>query len=369
MRVGFGKWSIDIDWLALVCVIIPTTAAALYFGIFASDVYISESRFVVRAPDKPAATGLGLVLKSIGFSNSGDELFATREFVMSRDALTALNKDRAFEKAYSNPTISMFDRFDPFGLKGSFEDLYDYYSGKVTITQDSSTAVAVLTVRAFTPRDAFKFNSQLLGMAELTVNHMNERGRRDLVTYAQREVDVAKDQSWKASVALAAYRNKHKLADPEEQGAVTLQLVSKLQDDLVASQAQLAQLRAFTPQNPQIPVLENRVQNISTEIGNEISKIAGNSNSLAATSVEYQRLQLESQFADKQLAAAMASFEQAKSEASRQQAYVETIVSPNQPDSALEPRRLRGVFTTLILGLVAWGISRMLIAGLMEHRE
>jgi capsule polysaccharide export protein KpsE/RkpR len=39
------------DLLFLIVVALPLLAAILYFGFLASDVYISESRFVVRAPD------------------------------------------------------------------------------------------------------------------------------------------------------------------------------------------------------------------------------------------------------------------------------------------------------------------------------
>lgn len=65
----------SLDRLFLATVILPTALAVLYFGLFASDVYISESRFVVRSPDKPAASGLGFLLKSTGFANAGDEIF------------------------------------------------------------------------------------------------------------------------------------------------------------------------------------------------------------------------------------------------------------------------------------------------------
>lgn len=92
---GLAAWARRY-WLALGCVVLPGLLATLYFALVASDVYISESRFVVREPDKPAATGLGLILKGIGFSNSGDELMATREYILSRDALAALDRDGAF---------------------------------------------------------------------------------------------------------------------------------------------------------------------------------------------------------------------------------------------------------------------------------
>ncbi|WP_228727376.1 hypothetical protein [Novosphingobium aureum] len=356
-------------WLAVICVVIPGLLAGVYFAFVASDVYISESRFVVREPDKPAATGLGLILKGIGFSNSGDELMATREYILSRDALAALDRKGGFERAYRRPGVAWTDRFDPLGLSGTFEDLYDYYAGTVSVERDSTSGVAVLRVRAFTGADAARFNRRLLAMAERRVNAMNARGRSDLVRQGIAEVEVAKRRSLAAAQALGAYRDQRRVADPQQQGMVTLQLVSKLQDELVRSRTMLAQVRGLAPDNPQIPVLEQRVAMIAREIDREIASVAGSPASLAATSVEYQRLVLESEFADKQLAAAMTSLEQSRSEAARQQAYVETIAQPNLPDSPLEPRRLRGIVTVIVLGLVAWGIVHMVLAGLMEHRE
>jgi capsular polysaccharide transport system permease protein len=80
-----------------------------------------------------------------------------------------------------------------------------------------------------------------------------------------------------------------------------------------------------------------------------------------------QRLLLEKEFADKQLAAAMAALEQARAEALRQQLYIERVAQPKVPDSSLEPDRLRGVLTTFVLGLLFWGIFSLLISGVREH--
>src|SRR5688500_17026496 len=69
---GFG-------WLFLLTVFLPTTCAILYFGLFASDVYVVESRFVVRSPEKTSTSGLGVLLKSAGFANAGDEVYAAQD--------------------------------------------------------------------------------------------------------------------------------------------------------------------------------------------------------------------------------------------------------------------------------------------------
>lgn len=357
------------DKLFLVTVVLPTILAILYFGFFASDVYVSESQFVVRSPDKTSTTALGMILKSTGFSNAGDEVYAAQDYVQSRDALKALNQNNALRRAYRNSQVSIFDRFDPLGVGGSTEDLYRYYKKKVSVQYDSSSSIATLQVRAFNPQDAYRFNRQLLELAEGLINRLNTRGRHDVVQSAADEVQEAQIAARNAAVALAAFRNSHGVVDPEEQAKAQLDLISKLQDELIGSRVQLAQLQKMAPENPQVPILTTRISGLENQINQQMGRVAGNRRSLSQTAVQYERLELDRQLADKRVEAAMTSFQGAEDEARRKQAYVERIEEPSLPDDAAEPSRLRGIIATFIVGLVAWGILRLLLAGLREHHQ
>lgn len=369
VALGGRQGLFKVHWLLLVTVVIPTSLAILYYGFIASDVYVSESRFVVRSPDKPSMTGLGVLLKSTAFSNSGDEIYAADDYIQSRDALRALNRDGSVVKSYSSPRISIFDRFNPLGLDGSFEALYNYFRKRVGVDYESNSSITTLTVRAYTPEAAQKFNGQLLGLAEDTVNRLNRRGRIDVIQLSQQEVQDAEEAERRAAVALAQFRNASGIIDPEKQAAVQLQMVSKLQDELIGSRMQLLQLKSIAPENPQIPALQTRVAGLTREIDRQLGFVAGNRKSLSATAANYQRLQLDREFAEKRLAAAMSSLQDAKAESLRKQAYVERIAQPSVPDQAEEPRRLRGIFATFVLGLVAWAILSMLLAGVREHHS
>jgi capsular polysaccharide transport system permease protein len=364
-RRAFSRTNMLFLWV----VAVPTLLSVLYFGFFASDVYTSQSQFVVRSPDKPAQTGLGVLLKSVGFSNAGDEIFVAQEYVQSRDALQQLNKDDAVRRAFTGPQVSTFDRFDPFGWGSTFEDLFDYYEGKVDVDHDTTSSITTLTVKAFTPEDARRMNRQLLDLSEGLVNRLNNRGEVDLLGYAQREVREAETGARRASQALAAFRQRAGVVDPEKQASVQLQLVSKLQDELIGARLQLQQLLQLAPENPQIPLLRTRIAGLSRQIDSETGRVAGAQRSLSAAAVQYQRLTLDREYADKRLGAALASLQEARNEARRKQAYVERIVEPNLPDDPAEPRRLRGIFATLVLALVAYGILTMLLAGIREHRD
>lgn len=350
-------------------VLLPLAVATIYYGLIASDVYISESQFVIRTPEKPTLSPLGAILQSAGFSNSSAEADAAQSYAVSRDALRMLNRNGAFEKAYTRPTISFVDRFDPFGFRGSFEHLYRYFEDKVDLHEDSSTSIITLDVRAYSPQDALRFNQDLLDLTEARVNRLNERGRHDLVNYAQAEVNAAKARSQAAAMALASYRDRTGVVDPQAEAQTEMTMISSLQTQLIAAKTELAQIRHYAPQNPQIPVIRTEIATIEQQIRDETGKVTGGRRSLSGSSVKFQRLTLESDFADKQLTAALASLEQAKDDAQRKQAYVERIVEPNLPDAAMEPDRLRGIFATLVLGLLAFGVLRMLLAGVKEHAQ
>jgi capsular polysaccharide transport system permease protein len=357
--------------LFLLMVVLPISAAVLYYGVLASDVYISQSEFVIHTPDKPQTAGGGVsgLLAAAGFSGQSGDPSAAQEYVSSRDALRAINKGDAFEKAYTRPGISIVDRFDPFGEWGSFERLYAYFQGKVAVAADSTTGVTTVTVRAYTPQDAYKFNHELLVLTESVVDNLNQRGREDLVRYAQSDVDIAKARSERAALSLAAYRNRSGVVDPAAESAAALAMISGLQTQLIASKTELAGVQQFAPENPRIPVLKTQIASIEGQMKQALQKVAGGKNSLSGNSVEYQRLFLESDFADKQLAGALAALDQARDDARRQQVYLERVVQPNLPDAPIEPRRLRDIFAAIILSLIAFGIAKMLVAGVREHAQ
>ena len=359
----------DMDRLLLIAVVIPTLFSSFYFGFIASDIYISESRFVVRSPQHQTNTGLGALFQGAGFSRSQDDTYTVHDYIFSRDSLKKLDDQFALGKVFASSNVDIFSRFAGLDWDKSFEALHRYYLKRVEVDQDTLSSISTLSVSAFTSTDAYQLNEKLLEMSESLVNQLNERGRQDMILFASTEVATAEKKAKAAALAVSDYRNQNGVFDPEKQSALQLQQVSKLQDDLISTKIQLAQIRSLTRDNPQIPSLQQRIKTLQSEIGSETAKVAGGDSSLANKSTEYEGLILERGFAEKQLAAALTSLEQARNDAQRKQLYLERIVQPNMPDVAMEPRRIRSVIATFILGLIVWGILTMLLAGIREHQE
>jgi capsular polysaccharide transport system permease protein len=356
--------------LMLFSTVIPTLVSVLYFGLIASDVYVSESRFVVRSPERQVTSPLALMLKGAGFSKAQDDSYVVQDYILSRDALHALDERLKVQSAYSAASIDVFSRFAPLGLDESFEAFHRYFQGKVDVQIDTTSSITTLKAYGFAAEEAQRVNQSLLELSEDLVNQLNERGRQDMIRFAADDVADAERKAKAAALALAAFRNRQGVMDPERQSALPLQHVARIQDELIGARTQLAQVESIAPDNPQVPVLRQRVRLLEEEARVATQRVAGGGEgSLAGKAAEYQRLALDKEFADKMLASAFSTLEQARQDAQRKQLYLERIVAPSLPDSATEPRRLRNIFVTFVVSLMVWGILSLLIAGVREHNE
>jgi capsular polysaccharide transport system permease protein len=354
--------------MLLLLVVLPTSLAVAYYGFIASDVYVSESRFLVRSMQRGApTTALGALL---GGGGSHDDISTVHDYILSRDALHELEQQMPIREVFSRPHADIFNRFPSVFVRDhSFEEFFRYYTRHVNIDTDSSSSISVLTVSAYTAQDAHRINSELLEMSERLINTLNDRARQDLIRFADNEVQGASEKAKDASLALLSYRSSHEVFAPEQQATLQLTGVAKLQEDLISTEADLAQLSKLAPNNPQIGALESRAATLRAAIASEAAKVTGAHGSFSAHSPEFERLTLELGFADKQLGVALADLQSARSEAQQKQLYLERLVQPSLPDKAMLPRRARSIFTVFMLGLVGWGIVNLLLASVREHMD
>jgi capsular polysaccharide transport system permease protein len=354
--------------LFYLCVALPTLVAIIYYGLFASAVYISESQFIVRTAQKQSSSALGDLLKGSSFMRAQDDTYSVQSYILSRDAMRIIDEELDLKDKFSSTEINALSRFAGIVPDDSYEAFHQYYLKMIHLGVDPASSIITLQTKAFTAEDSLGVNQKLLSLSEQLINKLNERARQDMVRFAQREVEESEEKAKTASLNLAEYQNRVGVIDPVQQSSLPLQQVAKLQNELIAVRSQILQIEALAPENPQLPVLRKHITMLEKEIDKESGKVTGQSDkSMATKAVQFHRLSLDKEFAERQLASTLASLEQARAEAQRQQLYLEHIAQPSLPDEAMEPRRLRAVLTIFILGLISWGILGLLVAGTKEH--
>ena len=367
-RSAVVEWVKKRRWF-VIFVIVPTLLAALYYGLIASDIYISESRFVIKSPDQKRSqmSTLANLVQTTGLSGGQEQASEVLTFVRSRDALRALEKDADVRGKFSAPQADILSRFPKPFSDGSFESLFKYYGDMVDARLDNESGTAIIKVRAFAPQDAYVINRQLLDLSEALVNRLNTRAQTKGITEAQKQVELATARAKAARVALTQYRNTQALIDPSKQAVGVLDIANKMIAERAVLQAQLDLMQRVAPANPSIPALRNRINAISVQIASQDSRVVGNGSGIASKMGGYENLLVEQEFATESLNAANAALVQARAEAQRQQFYLERVVDPNIPDMPLLPERLLKVIIIAATALCLYFIGWMFVVGVLEH--
>src|SRR5215469_1606791 len=83
---------------------LPTLIAGVYYFAIASDLYLSEAKFIVRSPKQVQTSGLGALLQSSGFlGRATEDTNAVQDFIMSRDAVRKLEEKNGLRAVFSRP--------------------------------------------------------------------------------------------------------------------------------------------------------------------------------------------------------------------------------------------------------------------------
>jgi capsular polysaccharide transport system permease protein len=362
------SWIVKHRWIA-VCVGLPTLLAAIYYGLIASPIYISQSTFVIKSPGQKGSPSLSLanLVQTTGLSAGQEQTKEIIGYIRSRTGLQDLQAQTDVRKKFSDRGADFLSRFPSLFGRSTFENLFRYYQSKVGADVDQESGLAVLQVQAFTPDDAYEINHRLLDLSEGLVNRLNQRAEGRAITEAQRRVQQAEERVRNARVALNAYRNQQDLIDPAKQAAGVLEVSNKLVSEQAALQAQLDLMLRVAPRNPAIPAIRNRIIAVGREVAAQNGRAVGTPTGIASKLGAYDKLQIEQDFATQMLTAANASLESARTEAQKQQFYLERVVEPNKPDDSALPHRLKQILIVFGASLCLYFIGWMLVVGILEH--
>ena len=347
-------------------VIVPTLLAIAYFYGFASPQYVSEARFVVRSRSDAPQVSLGSMLSAAvgGGGVSSADAFSVRDFLISHDAVRRTDERLDLRKMWGREEADILSRLwadDP-------ERLTKYFNSMVSVAYDSTTGVVTLRVRSFMPEDSKAIAETLLILSEQLINSLSERAREDALSIARREVGVAERRVLESREALTLFREQQHELDSAGTAQAAVATIAQLENAHIAAQAELRERQAFMREdNPGLQATRNRITALERQIAAERSRRTQGDGALSQQLAGFERLMLEREFADRQLASATASLETARIEAQRQQLYLARVVEPNLAVYPLYPRKLISV-GSFFLGLsVAFGIGWLLVAGMREH--
>jgi capsular polysaccharide transport system permease protein len=353
----------------LLIFVIPVAAAIVYYVFVASDIYVSSASYLVRGVNSHRVGGLGSLLNTIGISRTADDTSAIEQFVVSRDAIREVDKRLNLRTMYGRRDIDFLSRLPHFWQTDSFEAFYDGMQSYVSVTQDQTTGISKLTVRAFRAADAKAVADVLLRQAEQMVNQMNGRAQEDSIGVAKREVQDSRRAVLDAEAALTEFRKQELMVDPVSYSAVLLQTIAGLMKEKSSVQSQVSTVASLSPSSPSLSSLNSQAKALDDKINDVRAKLAGGNDSLSGKLAAFDQLALDAKLAEQRYGSALVSLQNAQLEAQRQQVYLEEVVAPGLPDLPIEPESLRGIATIAFVGFATFSMLWILAVGAKDHAQ
>ena len=359
--------------LFILVVAMPDVVAVLYFGLIASDQYVSEAKFTVSSGAIPKMDGLGSVTGVPPLLIVQDTQVVTN-YIHSRPMVEQLERLVGLREIYSAPSIDWWSRFQK---NKPIEKLTDYWSKMSSASIAVPSGIVTVTVRAFTPEDAKRIADAVVTLSENLINDLNERMRADTVLASERDLQQASKELGGARMQMEAERNAEGLIDVGQTNTAVTSLISELEGDLLKAQQEYqTQLQYVSAAAPQMQVLKSRiaamqsqVDNLKTQLttqnGQDVSADADKS--LSGKMTKFAELDLEERIAEKRYALSAAALEAARMMSERKMLYLHEIIPPALPEESTYPKRVLSIGMTLIASLIIWAAAVGLMTFVRNH--
>ncbi len=358
--------------IPLLPLIVPTLLAVLYYGLAASDRYVTTASFVIRGADAPRIDVLG-ALTGIGMpAAAAEDGYILQDYLQSQDFMAALREKLPLDKMFSRPGIDAVARMKK---NPTLEDMQAYWRKRMTLAVDKTTGLITLKVNAFSPEESLALAQALVAAGEERLNALSARSRQDTLAMARDELAAAVANLNAARAKISAFRQQHKMLDPAHEAQAQESITQKLETELVQRAAEKASLTTYMQQGaPQVVALQKRIDAlramIEREKARDIERLAAAGDGDAQALIDaYSQLEIDREVAEKTYLAAVELIETARLESLRQRRYIEVYAAPQRAEKSMEPERLRNICVAFLFSLVLWGIGHLISATVREHRQ
>ncbi len=376
-----GRWTTDDDrsgrhtrWVPLLVfflvVGLPTVTASVYYGLIASDQYVTEIQFGVRSADAQRNDATSIFQGMASASQIGLQSNIVVQYIRSRSIVDAVSEKIDLRKMFSRPSTDYFSRLDP---RASIEGLVDYWRGKVEPYFELTTGIVSVHIRAFTPQDSQAIGREVLSLSESLADDLSKRARADYVKFAQEQVEEAGEKLRKARQAMLEFRDRERSLDPNKEADAARLGISKLREELGKARTEYLTARARMGENsPMVVTLKDRIIALESLVREAEARLTGsdsprNSVPMSQNIRGYEDVETDRQLAEKFYDVAVQSLQRAQFEASRRAMYLEVFVNPSLAERSTYPRRLVSVLIVSLAAFGVWVFLLMIYYSVREH--
>ncbi|MDH5752266.1 MAG: chain-length determining protein [Deltaproteobacteria bacterium] len=375
VRKFFARWrrrsfSGGIKMFNLKIATIVSLVAILYWGMIASDRYVSEAHIMIQKTN--VATGISMdltaVLAGVSSSNRSDQLLL-RDHLLSVDMLKKIDDKLNLRAHYSGSSIDLFSRM--LSRDSYMEVFHKYYLSMVSVELDNYSGLLVIKSQAFEPNMAYEIAHMMVVEGERYMNTLSRELALEHVDFLQNQIDNMGEKALSARKALLEYQNLKGLISPKHMAQSLSEIIYKLEGELSELKAKKNTAMGYmNPMAPEVVALDYQISAIEKQILQEKSRLVSqNGDTLNVIVEEYQRLEMTAELAQNSYKTALIALEQGRVEAARNLKKVSVLQMPTTPQYPEQPRRLYNISVFILFTLLITGVVKMLAAIVRDHQD
>jgi len=191
------------------------------------------------------------------------------------------------------------------------------------------------------------------------------------VEFLEKQVGEMGARANQARQALLNFQNKKGMVSPQGTAENLAAIINRLEGQLSDLRTRrAASLGYLMPDSSTVVEMDQQIAAVERQIDKERDKLVSpGGKTLNSTVEEYQRLEMEAEFAQDMYKTALAALEQGRIEASRTLKKVSMLQTPTEPQYPLEPRRLYNTIVFILIALLLAGIAHLVAAIIRDHKD
>jgi capsular polysaccharide transport system permease protein len=348
-------------------VAIPFLMLSLYYGLIASDRYISQAVFTIKENGN-STSSLDIDLLGLGSSASLKDERILKEYMLSGDMLAFLDGKAQHKAHFQDSGADWFSALSPDATR---EEYLEYFRDHVDVYFDETSGLLFVEVQAFEAEYAKQMLEIMLQQSESIVNDISHRLAIAQYQFVAQQLAKTQESLKTAKQQLLAFQNNYQIFSPEQQGQSLTAIMDNLEGELSQEKAKLKQILGYQKANsPKVIATRERIRALTEQISDEKRRLIGEGDEeLNDLMVVYTNLQLDLEFAKDAYASALAALQQSRAESSKKMKHLVIVSKPSLADEAMYPERFYILATALIVLLMLYGMTRMTISTIKEHRD
>lgn len=353
----------------LAIAVVACLLAVGYWGVVASDRYVSEAHVIIQRTDA-GGQGLdfGAMLTGVTAGSRNDQMLL-RDYLLSVDMLRYLDKSLNLRGHYSDPRRDPLSRL--WSADAPMELLYRYYLSRVSVEYDELGGVLVVKVQAYTPEMAQAIADRMVRQGERYMNSLAHDLAREQVAFLEDQVVELGKRATLERQRLIALQNQRGMASPEATAETLTGLVNQLEIQLSGLRTRRAAMAGYlSPGAPALVEVDMQIAAVEQQMAREKARLAApRGKALNSTVEEFQRQQMAADFATEVYKTALGGLEKGRAEAMRTMKRVSVLQSPTLPEYALQPQRLYNIVVSVLMIALLAGVLQLVGAIIRDHRD